>query len=139
MLSRKAKYALKAMVQLARAAPRSLTSAEIAERTGAPRKFLEAILAELTRAELIVARRGKGGGYGLERAPAEITFAEVIRVTDGPLALAPCVSRMAFRKCADCLDMDTCTIRPALQIARDATAAALETHTLATAMAATPE
>jgi Rrf2 family protein len=136
MLSRKAKYALKALVQLARTAPQQLTSSDIAERTGAPRKFLEMILSELTRAELITARRGKGGGYQLSRAPAHITFAEVIRVTDGPLALAPCVSRTAFRKCIDCLDMETCTIRPALQLARDATAAALETHTLETALCA---
>ncbi|OYX29098.1 MAG: transcriptional regulator [Caulobacterales bacterium 32-69-10] len=139
MLSRKAKYALKAMVQLARAAPQQLTSADIADRTGAPRKFLEAILLELVRAGLILARRGKGGGYLLNRSPEQISFAEVIRATDGPLALAPCVSKTAFHRCADCLDMETCSIRPALQLARDATAAALEKHTLATAMAQTPE
>ena len=52
---------------------------------------------------------------------------------DGPLALAPCVSQMAFRKCDDCPDLDTCALRPALRKARDATAQVLEAYTLAEA------
>ena len=52
---------------------------------------------------------------------------------DGPLALAPCVSQMAFRKCDDCPDLDTCALRPALRKARDATAEVLEAYSLAEA------
>ena len=134
MLSRKAKYALKALVQLARAAPEQLTSAELANRTGAPRKFLEMILTELVREGLITARRGKGGGYCLGRPATQVSFAEVIRITDGPLALAPCVSKTAFAKCADCVDLESCSLRPVLQQVRDATAAALELYTLQAAV-----
>src|SRR5580698_742405 len=99
MLSSKARYALRALVELARGDGVQLTAGELAERADAPRKFLEAILLELSRRGVVVSRRGKLGGYSLARGAETITFAEVIRVIDGPLALAPCVSRLSFRKC----------------------------------------
>jgi Rrf2 family protein len=134
MLSQKARYALRALVELARAAPNQLTSGELAGRAGAPRKFLEAILLELSRNTIVVSRRGKFGGYTLARPAAEVSFAEIIRIIDGPLALAPCVSpRLGFRKCDDCEDPATCTLREALLRARDATADVLEAYSLAEA------
>jgi Rrf2 family protein len=134
MLSQKAKYALRALVELARAEAPQLTAGEIALRADAPRKFLEAILLELSRNRLVASRRGKFGGYTLARPAEEISFAEVIRVVDGPLALAPCVSpRLGYRKCEDCPDLATCTLREALLRARDATADVLEGYTLADA------
>ena len=69
----------------------------------------------------------------LARPAATISFAEVIRVIDGPLALAPCVSRTAFRKCPDCPSLETCSLRAALLKARDATAKVLEGYSLAEA------
>ena len=134
MLSQKAKYGLRALVELARAEGAQLSAGELATRAGAPRKFLEAILLELSRNQIVVSRRGKFGGYVLARAPAGISFAEVIRIIEGPLALAPCVSpRLGFRKCADCPDLAACTLREALMRARDATADVLEGYTLADA------
>ena len=130
MLSSKARYALRALVELAREPSGQVTAGELALRADAPRKFLEAILLELARRHIVVSRRGKLGGYSLARAPAAISFAEVIRVLDGPLALAPCVSRLAFRKCDDCPDLATCSIREALLRARDATAEVLEAYSL---------
>jgi Rrf2 family protein len=133
MLSQKARYALRALVELARAEGQ-VTSGELAARADAPRKFLEAILLELSRNRLVASRRGKFGGYTLTRPAAEISFAEVIRVIDGPLALAPCVSpRLGYRKCDDCQDRDLCSLREALLRARDATADVLEGYTLADA------
>lgn len=135
MLSQKARYALRALVELARTEGQQLTSGELSTRADAPRKFLEAILLELSRNHLVISRRGKFGGYTLARDPGEISFAEVIRVIDGPLALAPCVSkRMGFRKCDDCPDDPTlCSLREALRRARDATAEVLEGYSLAEA------
>ena len=136
MLSQKAKYALRALVELARAEGAQLTAGELALRADAPRKFLEAILLELARNDLVVSRRGKFGGYLLARSPSEITFAQAIRVVDGPLALAPCVSpRLGFRKCDDCPNMEACALREALARARDATADVLEGYSLADAVA----
>jgi Rrf2 family protein len=82
----------------------------------------------------VASRRGKFGGYTLTRPAAEISFAEVIRIVDGPLALAPCVSpRLGLRKCDDCPDLAACTLREALARARDATADVLEGYSLADA------
>src|SRR5580658_6003828 len=135
MLSSKARYALRALVVLARAPGAQISAGDLAERADAPRKFLEAILLELARRGVVVSRRGKLGGYCLARAAEEISFAEVIRVIDGPLAMAPCVSRLQFRKCDDCPDLATCSIREALLRARDATANVLEGYSLAEAAA----
>jgi Rrf2 family protein len=138
MLSHKARYALRAMVELAREPSGQVTSGELALRADAPRKFLEAILLELARRHIVTSKRGKFGGYVLTRPAVEISFAEIIRAVDGPLALAPCVSKTAFRKCDDCPDLHACTIRQALMRARDATADVLEQYSLAEA-AAQPE
>ena len=133
MLSQKARYALRSLVALARAEGAQVTAGDLSARSGAPRKFLEAILLELARRHIITSRRGKFGGYALARPASEITFAEVIRVIDGPLALAPCVSKTAFRKCDGCADLATCPLRQALMMARDATAHVLEGYSLAEA------
>ena len=134
MLSQKARYALRAMIELARENGQ-VTAGELPIRADAPRKFLEAILLTLSRQGLVTSRRGKFGGYLLGREPAAISFAEIIRLVDGPLALTPCVSRTAFRRCEDCRDLATCALREALLQARDATAAVLEGYSLADAVA----
>jgi Rrf2 family protein len=134
MLSQKARYALRAMIELARENGQ-VTAGELAIRADAPRKFLEAILLTLSRQGLVTSRRGKFGGYLLGREPAAISFAEIIRLVDGPLALTPCVSRTAFRRCEDCRDLATCALREALLRARDATATVLEGYSLANAVA----
>lgn len=133
MLSHKARYALRALVELAREDGGQMTASELSARADAPRKFLEAILLELSRRGIVRSRRGKFGGYALGRDADSISFAEVIRVIDGPLALAPCVSRTAFRKCDDCPTLDGCSLREALLRARDATAEVLDGYSLADA------
>ena len=135
MLSQKARYALHALLVLAEHGEGDpIMIAEIAERGRVPRKFLEQILLDLKRRGIVRSLRGRAGGYLLGRLPKNITFAEVIRTIDGPLALSPCVSTTAYHKCEDCDDEETCAIRKVLLAARDATAAILEERTLAGAM-----
>ncbi len=88
--SRKADYALRAMLDLALHAPpgRLVSTAEIARHTGAPAKFLEAILVELRRARLLESRRGAEGGHRLAREPGHVSAGEIWRAVDGPLSLA---------------------------------------------------
>lgn len=139
MLSRRAKYALRAMIYLAGhrgAAPVSVR--DIAEDLKIPRPFLEQIFSELKRSNLLVSTRGNQGGFLLSRTPKDINLAEIIRHIDGPLALAPCASQTAFRQCPDCIDLHLCTLRPALIAARDATAKVLEETTLAQAAVENP-
>ena len=136
MISQKARYALRALLYLAaRGDDAPVQIAEIAEAEKIPRKFLEAILLELKKTGIVRSHRGRSGGYSLGRPAKDISFADVLRVTDGPLALSPCVSVMAYRKCDDCFDEAVCGIRKALLAARDATAEVLESRSLAAAAA----
>ena len=132
MLSQRAKYALKAMIALAGdRGPQPLSVTDIAKRANVPRAFLEQILSDLKRRNLLVSTRGARGGFRLARLPQDISFADIIRHIDGPLALAPCASRTAYRPCPECGDVKTCTLRKTLVKARDAIAQVLEHTSLA--------
>jgi Rrf2 family protein len=132
VLSRKSKYGLKALLMLAREDGRGpVLVSELAAREAIPKKFLEAILLELKRHGLVHSKKGKGGGYFLRRGPTDITFGDVIRVLEGPLALVPCVSKTAYMKCVECTDERTCAVRLAMKHVRDATAEILDHTTLA--------
>jgi Rrf2 family protein len=132
MLSQKARYALRALFLLAeRPIGEPVMIAELARQGHIPRKFLEQILLDLKKRGILHSVRGKHGGYTLGRAPDKISFAEIIRAIDGPLALSPCASVTAYRKCDDCVDEATCVLRKVLLAVRDATAHILETRTLA--------
>lgn len=110
VISQKAKYALRALVALAREG-NSMMIGEIAARERIPRKFLEQILLELKRHGIVMSRRGKLGGYDLLMSADQITYGQVLRIIDGPIAPLPCLSRIAYRRCADCRTEDECEIR----------------------------
>lgn len=132
MLTMKTRYALKALGILAeRGMAQTTLIAEIAEREAIPRKFLEAILRELRQHGLLLAQRGRGGGYRLRKPPEEIALAEVIRALDGPLAPVPCLSRSAYERCPECKSERACGVRLVLKDLHDATANILEGTTLA--------
>jgi Rrf2 family protein len=137
MLTSKAKYALRAMIDLAvgdkDGARRPIFIADVAARQDIPRRFLENILLELRKHGLVVSHRGKAGGYALARPAELINFADIIRAIDGPLALTPCTSRTAYRRCEDCKDEGLCAIRRTMAKVRDASATILENTTLAEA------
>lgn len=135
MLTQKAKYALKAMIHLAAShAGTPVLIADMAEQEQLPRKFLERILLDLKTHGLLVSRKGRGGGYMLAREPHQISLGEIIRRMDGPLAPVPCVSKMAYRKCADCRDENACVVKPIMKEVRDAIAHVLDGTTLADAV-----
>ncbi len=132
MLTRKSKYGLKALLLMAREHGRgAIPASEIAAREQIPEKFLQLILLELTRRGIVLSRRGHGGGYQLARRPAAIDFGEVVRALDGPLALTPCVSLTAYRRCDECADERLCGIRFVMKTVRDSTSRILEGASLA--------
>ncbi len=136
MISKKAKYALKALKVLAESFEKGpLLISHIADSEKIPKKFLEAILLELRNHGLLQSQKGKGGGYYLRVPPEQVTFAKVIRVIDGPIAPSLCVSLHFYGKCDDCLDEETCTLRNILADWRDANLAVLEKKTLADLLA----
>ncbi|GAA0954030.1 Rrf2 family transcriptional regulator [Virgisporangium aurantiacum] len=85
-ISARSDYAVRAALGLASKYPATVSSATLATEQDLPRKFLEAILADLRRAGLVRGQRGVEGGYVLTRAPDEVTIGEVLRAVDGPLA-----------------------------------------------------
>jgi Rrf2 family protein len=130
-ISQKAKYAVKVLIALAKEDGTALFhNNELAERERIPPKFLEIILRELRNAGVLHSRRGKGGGYSLAQHPSSITLGQVLRLIDGPQAPLPCLSRMSYRKCDECIDEQTCGIRLSMQIIYDATSRLLDSTTL---------
>jgi Rrf2 family protein len=135
MISQKAKYALRALVALAKQPAGSATFiGDIAEEQSIPKKFLEQILLDLKRHGLVVSRRGKAGGYGLLRPADMISFGEVLRIVDGPIAPLPCLSKMAYRRCDDCDEEASCEIRRVFARVAEATRDVLDRTTIADAL-----
>jgi Rrf2 family protein len=139
MLSQKAKYALRALLVLAEEGDdRPLMISDIAERHNLPKKFLEQILLDLKHHGLVQSRRGRSGGYALLKSAAEISFGQVVRIIDGPLAPLPCLSKMAYRRCEDCPGEEACEIRRVFARTHQLTSDVLDGTTLADAVAGTP-
>lgn len=133
MISQKAKYAFRALIALAdpEQAGEALLISEIAEKQNIPKKFLEQILLDLKHHGIVMSRRGKAGGYLLLKKPADISYGEVLRIIDGPIAPLPCLSRIAYRPCADCADEKTCEMRRVFARVADATREVLDNTTIA--------
>ncbi len=132
MISQRAKYALRALVALAQVRDKApLQIAEIAEKQAIPKKFLEQILLELKHAGIVMSLRGKQGGYLLLKPAADITYGEVLRLIDGPVAPLPCLSLTAYRKCDDCAGEAECEIRHVFERVADETRKVLLNTTIA--------
>jgi Rrf2 family protein len=133
MLSRKTKYAINALVYLARESKdgEPVQISRIAESENIPRKFLEAILLDLRHAGMLNSRKGKTGGYYLQQTPEEINIADVMRLFDGPIALLPCVAYKYYEKCDECIDEEACGIRAVFSDVRSETVRMLKKATLA--------
>jgi Rrf2 family protein len=131
-LSKRTQYSLRALYALTRqygAGPQLITN--LAHDEFIPKKFLEQILLSLKGAGFVSSKKGKGGGYVLAQPPEKITIGSVIRAIEGPLAPLPCASETRFRKCDECIDIQTCGTRIVMRQVRDAIAAILDETTLA--------
>ena len=130
MLTKKGKYGLKALSALAEIPDGKLAFVgEIAQGNNIPKKFLDAILAELRNAGFVYSRKGKTGGYCLARPSDEIMIGQVVRVLDGPLAPIPCASKTRYQPCTDC-DEATCQVRHLMLDVRNAIANVLDNTSL---------
>jgi Rrf2 family protein len=85
-VSAKSDYALRALIELAgRVEGAPISAEEIGRCQDIPHGFLQAILADLRRAGLVISQRGQSGGWRMARDPDSVTVADVIRAVDGPL------------------------------------------------------
>jgi len=131
MISKKTKYAIKALLALARKKDKSpMTISEIAKQEKISKKFLETILLDMRRQGILKSKIGIGGGYYLLMKPKDIVLARLLRNIDGPIALLPCVSLNFYERCDDCKDEVTCGIRKTFIEVRDATLKILSETTL---------
>ena len=105
MLSKKTKYAINALVYLAKKPVKEpVLISEIAEQEHIPKKFLETILLDMKNAGILNSKKGKGGGYYLIKHPSEVNLADIIRYFDGAIGLLPCVTHKYYEKCDECQD-----------------------------------
>jgi Rrf2 family protein len=133
-LSKRGEYGLRAMIMLATPGldgqPAVLQIREISQHEQIPAKFLEQILLSLKNAGLLHSKMGVGGGYHLAKQPGEVTFGQIVRILDGPLAPVKCVSQMAYEPCG-CPDEETCGLRLVMSDVRNAIANLLDGTSLA--------
>jgi len=132
-LSKKAEYALRAMINLGIAAEvgrATISGADLAEVNRLPLKFVERILQELRDAGLVDTVRGKFGGYSLAKPASEIGIGQLVRLMDGRLAPICCASENAYQPCT-CPDEDHCGLRMVMIDVRNAIAAILDRYTVA--------
>jgi Rrf2 family protein len=130
MLSKKCKYAIHALVHMAKEPEEKFLIKDISEACNIPKKFLEAILLDLKRAGILGSKQGKGGGYFLRMDPADVNLADVVRQFDGAIAAVPCATFKFYESCDECDDEETCTVRHAFLAVRNQTVEMLKSETL---------
>src|SRR6187549_1073125 len=113
MLSKKCKYAIHALVHMAKDPEEKFLIKDISDACAIPKKFLEAILLDLKRAGVLGSKQGKGGGYFLRRQTSDVNLAEVVRLFDGAIAAVPCATFKFYERCNECVDEETCAVRDA--------------------------
>lgn len=125
------KYALKALLHIAKQPDGFAKTTDIAEKAMIPKKFLEQILLQLKHGRIINSKQGNVGGFYFAKNPNTVTLADIHRLIDGPIALVPCASKNYYEPCVDCPDEGTCAIRHALIEVRDETLKVLEKRNIA--------
>lgn len=105
MLSTTSEYALRAMIELARAGEAPVLGRDLAARSGVPANYLAKILVTLNHAGLVAAARGSGGGYHLNRGAGEIHVAEIVAAFDPNGARPRCLLDVN----TDCSDATACS------------------------------
>ncbi len=126
MLSNRAKYATRAILELSKRYGQGPVPIQtVATEQNIPVKFLEQILVTLKMDGFVKSRKGPGGGYILARPPSDIYLGQVVRAIDGPLAPISCVSVYGYEECG-CPHPDTCGLKRVFKAARDALAGVLD-------------
>ncbi len=132
MLSKKSKYAIKALLALAKEYGKGpVLISSISDNENIPKKFLEAILLEFRKTGVLGSKRGVGGGYYLIKPPEEVMLSSVMRLTDGPIALVPCVSINFYERCEECVNEEVCGLRNVSIEVRDASLRVLSNTSIA--------
>lgn len=122
-ISRKSQYGLRAMVYLAKHSSKNEVRPikEISEKENIPFDYLEKIISELERADLVEAKRGVQGGYFLSKEPQKITAGEIVRVLESTVPVS----------CAGCQMARICLTKNVWEKVQDSVDSTLDSVTLA--------
>jgi len=131
MLSKKTRYAMVALVYLAKEGEQMpIMSTQIARSENIPQRFLENILLDLKKMGVLGSKLGKSGGYYLIKKPEDVRLSDIVRHFEGAIAMLFCVSEKQYQPCEFCKDEATCKIRGVFKEIRDTTYGILEKTTL---------
>lgn len=112
MLSKKTRYAMLALVVLAREYGRTAVPiSRIAESEHIPQRVLEGIMMKLRNKGFLTSTRGKTGGYCLSRPPQEVSLLDIVIMLEGTVSMLACVCEDVYRPCEFCKDEVSCPIR----------------------------
>jgi len=132
MISKKTKYALKALGYLAEnSAGKHVMIADLATAEHIPKKFLEFILLALRKGGVLTSRIGKGGGYRLAHDPAEITIGSIVKILEGDFSLVHCLNGNGRNQCEDGNDPSCCGIHLVMVEMKQSISTVFEATTLA--------
>ncbi|MEQ1840135.1 MAG: Rrf2 family transcriptional regulator [Verrucomicrobiales bacterium] len=131
-LSKRGEYGMRTLINLgiAREVGRDVVAAsDLANVDNLPLKFVEQILADFRHAGIVGTKRGKFGGYFLQKPANEIKMGDMVRLLDGMLAPIPCASEAFYQPCT-CADEDHCGLRMLMIDVRNAISNILDRYTL---------
>jgi Rrf2 family protein len=130
-LSKKAKYAIRALVALSGEYGKGpVLIANLARNGAIPKKFLELILLELKNKGFLGSKKGKGGGYFLKKPPRSISIGDVILAIEGYKNPVQCLSETRQKHCDGCEDEDSCCIKLIMQEVSDSIVTILKRESL---------
>lgn len=104
-LSKLTDYAAVVMAHIARTPDQLFTASDIADHVQIPKPTVSKTLKMLQKGGLLVSHRGAQGGYGLARAPQQISASDIIDAIEGPFGMTDCSHDDAL-----CDLQDTCGI-----------------------------
>jgi Rrf2 family protein len=131
MLSKKTRYAMVALTNLAREYGKGpILIGELAKAEKIPQRFLESILLDLKKEGILGSKLGKSGGYYLLKPPDQVSLLDIVRHFEGTIAMLYCVSEKAYQPCEFCKSEEACKIRRVFKKIRDNTYDILQDATL---------
>lgn len=132
-LSKRGEYGMRTLINLGIAKEMGrevLSASDLSTGDNLPLKFVEQILADFRHAGIVGTKRGKFGGYFLQKDPSQIKMGDMVRLLDGMLAPIPCASEAFYQPCT-CVDEDHCGLRMLMIDVRNAVSNILDRYTLA--------
>ncbi|MFK5956018.1 MAG: Rrf2 family transcriptional regulator [Planctomycetota bacterium] len=124
-LTKRSEYGLMALAYMAQSGDAYTSVKSIVSDLGVPRRLLAEVLKELSRANLVEAVRGPGGGYRLTQPPEDLSLARVVEILEGPVKVAECTDG------GRCDLSPSCTIQSGIHVVAQRIKSVLDTYSLA--------